>query len=85
MTPEELYQGYLWMYRQIYSMKNILRRRPEARQQRMSYWLFNLLYRKYGGLTDRLCKLVSYERIGHLAQLLSRYRGRRSDSRAEGI
>ena len=85
MTPEELYQGYLWMYRQIYSLKNILRRRPEARQQRMSYWLFNLLYRKYGGLTDRLCKLVSYERIGRLAQRLSRYRGRRSDPRAEGI
>ena len=39
----------------------------------MSYWLFNLLYRKYGGFTDKLCKLVSYERIGRLAQLLSRY------------
>ena len=70
MIPEELYQGYLWMYRQIYSWKNILRRRPEARQQRMTYWLFNLLYRKYGGLTDRLCKMVTYERIGRLAQRL---------------
>jgi radical SAM superfamily enzyme YgiQ (UPF0313 family) len=83
MTPEELYQGYLWMYRQVYSLKNILRRRPEARQQRMSYWLFNLLYRKYGGVTDRLCKLVSYERIGRLAQFLSRYRGKEDRLRAD--
>ena len=83
MTPEELYQGYLWMYRQVYSLKNILRRRPEARQQRMSYWLFNLLYRKYGGVTDRLCKLVSYERIGRLAQILSRYRGKGDRLRAD--
>ncbi len=76
MSPEELYRGYLWMYRQIYSLKNILRRRPAARQQRMSYWLFNLLYRKYGGFTDRLCKLVTYASIGRLAQFLSRCRGR---------
>ena len=74
MTPEELYQGYLWMYRQIYSLRNILRRRPEERQQRTSYFLFNLLYRKYGPVTDRICKLVSYERIGRLAQRLSRCR-----------
>ena len=82
MTPEELYQGYLWMYRQVYSLKNILLRRPEERQQRMSYWLFNLLYRKYGSFTDKLCKLVSYERIGRLAQRLSRYRTRKEEPRA---
>ena len=75
MTPEQLYQGYLGIYREVYSLKNILRRRPEARRQRMSYWLFNLFYRKYGRLTDRLCKLITYARIGRLAQLLSRYRG----------
>ena len=73
MTPEELYDGYLWMYRQVYSLKNILRRRPLAKEQRMSYWLFNLLYRKYGRFTDRLCRLLSYERIGRLAQVLMRY------------
>ena len=76
MTPEELYQGYLWIYRQIYSLKNIIRRRPAAREQRMTYWLFNLLYRKYGRFTDRLCRLVTYERIGRLAQRLAHYRSR---------
>ena len=80
MTPEELYKGYLWIYRQVYSLKNILRRRPAARRQRMSYWPFNLFYRKYGSLTDRLCKLVTYARIGRVVQRLSRYRGKRMDS-----
>ena len=73
MTAEELYKGYLWMYRQIYSLKNILRRRPRAKEQRMAYWLFNLMYRKYGRFSDRLCRLVGYGRIGRLAQLLARY------------
>ncbi len=73
MTPEELYDGYLWMYRQVYSLKNILRRRPRAKEQRMGYWLFNLLYRKYGRFTDWLCRSLNYERIGKLAQVLMRY------------
>ncbi len=81
MTPEELYDGYLWMYREIYSLKNILRRLPAARQQRMTYLLFNFLYRKYGGFTDRLCKLLGYARIGRLAQLLGRYRAVGSEAR----
>ncbi len=81
MTPDELYRGYLWIYRQVYSLKNIIRRRPAARGQRMTYWLFNLLYRKYGRITDRLCRMVSYERIGRLAQRLAldRLKGESAD------
>ena len=79
MTAEELYQGYLWIYRQVYSLKNIIRRRPAARQQRMTYWLFNFLYRKYGRFTDRLCRRITYERIGRIAQRLARYRGNRQN------
>ena len=78
MTPEELYRGYLWMYRQVYSLKNIIRRRPAAKQQRATFWLFNLLYRKYGRFTDGLCRLITYERIGRLAQRLGHYRSRRN-------
>lgn len=74
MTPEQLYEGYLWMYRKIYSLKNIFLRRPLAREQRMTYWLFNFFYRKYGRFTDFLCRLISYERIGKLAQFLAKYR-----------
>ena len=73
MTPEELYEGYLWIYRQVYSLKNILRRRPRAKEQRVTYWLFNLLYRKYGRFTDWLCRRLTYARIGRLAQILARY------------
>ena len=78
MTPEELYRGYLWIYRQVYSLKNIIRRTPAARRQRTAYWLFNLLYRKYGRFTDRLCRRITYERIGRLAQRLAHYRSRRN-------
>ena len=74
MTAEELYHGYLWIYRQVYSLKNIIRRRPAAKQQRMTYFLFNFLYRKYGRFTDWLCRRITYERIGRLAQRLAHYR-----------
>ncbi len=45
----------------------------------MSYWLFNLLYRKYGRFTDWLCRRLSYQRIGALAQVLMRYAGPEKD------
>ncbi len=67
LTPDELYQGYLWIYDQIYSWKNIWRRRPKSYRQMPSYFLFNIFYRKYGRFTDFLCRLLSYERIGKWA------------------
>ena len=78
MTPDELYEGYLWIYRQVYSLKNIFRRQPRARNQRMAYWLFNLLYRKYGRFTDWICRRLTYRRVGRMAQYLARYAGRRA-------
>lgn len=71
MTPEELYDGYLWIYKQIYSMKNILRRLPRAKKQWIPYLLFNLFYRKYGKLTEAICEKISYGRIGKIAEKLS--------------
>ena len=73
MTAEELYDGYLWIYRQIYSMKNILRRMPEHKKQRAAYLAFNLLYRKFGKFSDFLCKRITYKRIGIWGEKLSRY------------
>ncbi len=73
MTKEELYRGYIWIYKQIYSFKNIIKRIPKAKQQKAPYLLFNLLYRKYGKFTDCLCKLISYKRIGWIAEKISRY------------
>lgn len=73
MTADELQRGYLDMYRQIYSFRNILRRMPEKRDQRAAYLSFNLLYRKFGRFSDELCRLVGYSRIGWLGERLSRY------------
>lgn len=48
LTCEELEAGYLQMYKDFYSWKNILRRLPLSDSQLLAYLEFNLLYRKYG-------------------------------------
>lgn len=73
LSAEELFEGYIWMYRQIYSSKNILKRIPKAKEQILPYLLFNLFYRKFGKITDALCRMISYKRIGLVAEKLSRY------------
>lgn len=73
MTKQELYDGYLWIYRKVYSFKNILKRLPEDKSQRAAYLMFNLFYRKWGKFTDFLCKIVTYKRIGIWGEKLSRY------------
>lgn len=64
-----LRNGYLDIYRQIYSWRNILRRFP--RHQRIGYLLFNLLYRKYGKLTARICQAIGFNRIGKVCEIMS--------------
>jgi len=71
MTAEELNEGYRWMYREFYSWRNIIRRFPKHKKQRKSYLLFNLLYRKYGGLTSALARVVPLRTLGLLAARLS--------------
>lgn len=73
MTEEELYQGYLWIYKKVYSFRNILRRIPKAKNQILPYLAFNLFYRKFGKLTDMLCRWITYRRIGHLGAIVSKY------------
>jgi hypothetical protein len=34
----------------------------------MPYLLFNFLYRKYGGLTERLGNAIGFNRIGRIAR-----------------
>lgn len=67
LTAEELYKGYLWIYKKLYSWRNILRRVPKSRRQIPSYLLFNIFYRKYGRFTEWLCRFLTYERIGKIA------------------
>ncbi|MBQ3748783.1 MAG: hypothetical protein II863_15370 [Kiritimatiellae bacterium] len=67
-TPEELYEGYLRVYREVYTLGNIWRRLPRARNQLMPYLLFNLFYRKWGAASERLGHLIGFDRVGALAR-----------------
>ena len=66
LTPQELKNGYEQIYKDIYSWKNIMRRLP--RHQKAAYLLFNIFYRKYGRLTERVCRAIGYERIGRICE-----------------
>ena len=68
-----MYEGYLWIYRNVYSLQNILKRLPDCKEQRAAYLTFNLFYRKYGKFTDFLCKIISYKLVGKIAQLAGKY------------
>lgn len=74
MTAQELYDGYLWIYREVYSLKNILRRTPKSLSQVVPYYLFNLFYRKYGRFTERLGDRIGFDRVGAWARRLSYWR-----------
>lgn len=73
MSEKELYDGYLWIYKEVYSWKNILKRLPKSKKQILPFLAFNIFYRKYGKFTDRLCKIVTYKRIGYIGEYVSRY------------
>ena len=71
LSEKDLYAGYLRVYREFYSFKNIMRRRPENRKQRMPYFLFNFLYRKFGFLSSALCRVIPMGMLGRIAEKLS--------------
>lgn len=68
MTAEELYNGYLWIYKEVYTFKNIIKRLPKSKKQWIAFLAFNLLYRKFGKLTELVCNIVSFEVIGRLSR-----------------
>ncbi len=71
MTKQDLYNGYLWIYKEFYSFRNILRRMPSSKRQRVPYLLFNLAYRKFGGLTSQVARFGLMNALGKLARRLS--------------
>ena len=73
MSKEELEKGYLWIYKELYSIKNIFRRMPKTISTIPAYLTFNLFYRRFGQLTAKACDLLTYKRIGLFAEKLSRY------------
>jgi len=71
MTAEQLREGYLWIYDQFYSFKNIIKRLPEKRKQRIPYLLFNFGYRKFGKIISILGKLGLMNFLGKIGRKLS--------------
>ncbi|MCT8978477.1 B12-binding domain-containing radical SAM protein [Clostridium sp. CX1] len=71
MTAEELYNGYLWIYKEVYTFKNILKRLPKSKKQWIPFLAFNLFYRKFGKLTELLCNIVSFKNIGRFFRWLA--------------
>lgn len=64
MTSEELYNGYLWIYKEIYTFRNIIKRLPKSKRQWIPFLAFNFFYRKFGKQTEILCNMVSFKNIG---------------------
>lgn len=71
MTQEELYEGYLWIYKEVYSFKNIIKRLPNSKKQWIPYLAFNLLYRRFGKLTEKVCEIISFRRVGSITRWFS--------------
>ena len=71
MTQEELYDGYLWIYKEVYSFKNIIKRLPSSKKQWIPYLAFNLLYRRFGKLTEKVCEIISFRRVGSITRWFS--------------
>ncbi|MCL2672652.1 MAG: radical SAM protein [Clostridiales bacterium] len=71
LQPEALFKGYLRVYKRFYSFKNIFRRCPKTRRQRMPFFLFNFLYRKFGKFSATLTRLIPIGILGRISERLS--------------
>jgi radical SAM superfamily enzyme YgiQ (UPF0313 family) len=77
MTPEELLLGYDWLYRRLFSLPCIWRRRPEQAAAVLPYLLMSLLYKRSNRIWHQLIKrrlvhaawapLVQWTRWRHVA------------------
>ncbi len=71
MTREELYRGYLKIYRDFYSIKNIIKRLPKDPRQKVPYLLFNFVYRKFGKIASKFAGLFMMNHFSKLIRKLS--------------
>jgi radical SAM superfamily enzyme YgiQ (UPF0313 family) len=77
LTQKQLYKGYINFYKKFYSIKNIIKRIPKDKAQRVPFLLFNFLYRKYGKLTEVLSNVIPLNLLGKIAEHFSYFRGKR--------
>lgn len=68
MSPGELREGYLWIYREFYSWRGIMQRIPASAEQLAPYFMFNIVYRKYGNLFSLVGKAGMMPAISGLAR-----------------
>ncbi len=80
MSPQQLYDGYLQVYREIYSFRNIWRRMPNS--NRLAYLEFNLFYRKFGRFTEKVCGIIGYNRLGRIMESASKLGNRLNNSQS---
>ena len=76
MSPEELEQGYAWIYERLFSHASIWRRRPEDWRAATPYWAMSYLYKRSNRFWHLLIKhdlvhvvwrpLVELTRLLHL-------------------
>lgn len=71
MTSDELKTGYLKIYKDFYSIKNIINRKPDNKQLVAPYFIFNLGYRKFGKYISKTGKNGLMSKIGRLGSTLS--------------
>jgi radical SAM superfamily enzyme YgiQ (UPF0313 family) len=63
MSPEDLYEGYAWAYRRIFSHASIWRRRPSELRAVPPYLAMSYLYKR----SNRLWPFLIRHRLTHLA------------------
>ena len=71
MTPDELRNGYIKIYEDFYSIKNIFKRKPNNSKILAPFLMFNLIYRKYGKFASFIGRIGFMHSIGKLARKLS--------------
>jgi radical SAM superfamily enzyme YgiQ (UPF0313 family) len=71
MTPEELRNGYLNMYRKFYSFNNIVKRRPLNKSLLAPYYIFNFGYKKFGKFSAFLGKMGMMNALSKVAKRIS--------------
>lgn len=71
MTDNELMQGYLKIYKDFYSIKNIINRMPLLKKQRRAYLIFNICYRKYGVFFSILFKFIPMRFLSLVAEKIA--------------
>jgi len=62
LSPEELYEGYAWAYRQVFSHASIWRRRPSDPRAVPAYLAMSYLYKR----SNRLWPFLIRHRLTHL-------------------